>query len=490
MTSTIENIDYCIIVKINNIKNILNIYNSYELELYDQADISRSIDDINEIDELYTLSSINLLSEYFLLNKLNDKINNVELCNKNNDNENKNNNKDNENKNNNKDTNNKNNDKDNNTNNKNNDKASGNNTNTNNNDKASGNNTNTNNNDKDNNTNNKNNDKDNNTNNKNNDKCDSRNTKDNVDGINQNNNEDKIVNEKKKKIYLRYVKFINKENLLGKINRIYNKCIKLTKIYSINDHKLKQYINSFNKTNININIEENVTMVCISCNSEMIISSRASEKICNNCGYTEPLFGIISDEEQICGGNNEAQKQKHGKYDPTKHCKYWLDCIQAEEKKDIPEKILNNLLSRIKQDKQIIPNITCDMYRKYLKDISQTRYNDHVPLIRKKLSGISPPQLSDVEKKIISLYFTEIVHIFNKIKPNINSNNKSNCPYHPYFIYKIIEHILKDPIHKIRKKEILSCIHLQSRETLIDNDIIMSMICKHMPEFTYKPTII
>ena len=264
----------------------------------------------------------------------------------------------------------------------------------------------------------------------------------------------------------------------------------MTKIYSINDHKLKQYINSFNKTNININIEENVTMVCISCNSEMIISSRASEKICNNCGYTEPLFGIISDEEQICGGNNEAQKQKHGKYDPTKHCKYWLDCIQAEEKKDIPEKILNNLLSRIKQDKQIIPNITCDMYRKYLKDISQTRYNDHVPLIRKKLSGISPPQLSDVEKKIISLYFTEIVHIFNKIKPNINSNNKSNCPYHPYFIYKIIEHILKDPIHKIRKKEILSCIHLQSRETLIDNDIIMSMICKHMPEFTYKPTII
>ena len=306
---------------------------------------------------------------------------------------------------------------------------------------------------------------------------------------NTNTKNDDSDNKKKKK-YLIYIKFINKENFLGKLNRIYSKCIKLNKNYIITDSKLKQFFNNFDKINININYEEtNSTLKCNSCNDEMIISTRMSEKICNTCGFTEPLFGVISNEEQIYGGNNEAQKPKHGKYDPTKHCKYWLDCIQAEEKREIPEKLINKLLFRIKQDDQIISNISCEMYRKYLKDIGQTRFNDHVPLIRKLISGISPPQLTDTEKKLVSIYFTKIVHIFNRIKPNINSNNKSNCPYHPYFIYKIIEHLLKDNNQKIRKKEILSCIHLQSRETLIDNDIIMSMICKYIPEIKYKPTI-
>ena len=39
-----------------------------------------------------------------------------------------------------------------------------------------------------------------------------------------------------------------------------------------------------------------------------------------------------------------------------------------------------------------------------------------------------------------------------------------------------------------KKRELLACIHLQSYETLIDNDKIWLQICKHNDNFVYKPT--
>ena len=82
--------------------------------------------------------------------------------------------------------------------------------------------------------------------------------------------------------------------------------------------------------------------------------------------------------------------------------------------------------------------------------------------------------------------------IYNRIKPD----NKPNCPYHPYFIYKIIEQLLKDPSDQRRCSEILQSIHLQSRDTLIDNDNIWKPICESLSSdclgdrtwFQYKPT--
>ena len=128
--------------------------------------------------------------------------------------------------------------------------------------------------------------------------------------------------------------------------------------------------------------------------------------------------------------------------------------------------------------------LTCEMIRTYLKELHLTIYNDHVPLIRKEITKNEPAQLTDHELKLIYVYFGRVIQIFNKIK----TTNKPNCPYHPYFIYKIIEQLLNKQEFQSRKKEILSNIHLQSRETLIDNDLLWSLIVVHIPEFTYCPT--
>ena len=76
--------------------------------------------------------------------------------------------------------------------------------------------------------------------------------------------------------------------------------------------------------------------------------------------------------------------------------------------------------------------------------------------------------------QLINIYFDKVIRIFDEIKPP----EKTNCPYHPYFIYKIIEQILNKDSDRIRKQQILNCIHLQSRETLVDNDRIFNRYVK------------
>ena len=82
------------------------------------------------------------------------------------------------------------------------------------------------------------------------------------------------------------------------------------------------------------------------------------------------------------------------------------------------------------------------------------------------------------------MYFNLVMQIFNKTK----ADDISNSPYHPFFVYKIIEQILKKPEEYNRKRNILSCIHLQAPNTLINHDLIWAPICAQIPEFAYIPT--
>ena len=122
--------------------------------------------------------------------------------------------------------------------------------------------------------------------------------------------------------------------------------------------------------------------------------------------------------------------------------------------------------------------------RKQITRGDKSKYNEHIPLIHKLITGITPPPLLESEIQILSLYFDKAINIYDQIKPK----DKTNCPYHPYFIYKILEQMLKKNTDRIRKIQILSYIHLQSRETLISNDITWKKICEQIQEFTYIPT--
>jgi hypothetical protein len=291
---------------------------------------------------------------------------------------------------------------------------------------------------------------------------------------------------KKKDFYFnKYQVFIRKENFISKLDRIMN----LIKRYIQNTDFSKEFlqeiytfIKQFNNSTVDKNIKEVVYETC-TCLTKMDIDPISSILICKKCGMTKKLYGTVFEDDQFY--YQEGQRTKHGTYDPSKHCRFWVERIQARETTEINETVLQNIKNCIIRDK--IKNksqVTCNQIRKYLRQTHNSKYNEHVPLIRKLITGISPPQLTDYEMQLIHIYFDKVIHIFDEIKPP----QKTNCPYHPYFIYKIIEQIINKDSDKIKKAQILSCIHLQSRETLIQNDLIWGPICSRIPEFKYFPT--
>jgi hypothetical protein len=301
-------------------------------------------------------------------------------------------------------------------------------------------------------------------------------------------NDKKNYNNQKDRCFKEYQIFIRKENFSSKLDRLYfifknhiNLLSKKDDNYSNKISFLKNLLYKYENNTINKNISYTYYDICSNCSNSMKIIPNLSKLICSNCGVTEDLCGTVFEDEQFY--YQEGQRTKHGSYDPSKHCRFWVDRIQARETKEIPQKIIDDIKNIIKNNIKNVEDITCKVIRKFLRQIDNSSYNEHIPLIRKIITGITPPQLTDRELQLINIYFDKVIKIYDEIKPA----NKTNCFYHPYFIYKIIEHILKDSSPK-RMHGILCCIHLQSRETLIKNDKIWKDICDKIDEITYIPT--
>ena len=283
---------------------------------------------------------------------------------------------------------------------------------------------------------------------------------------------------------------INKEYntllICGDYNGKMNQCIKF--IIEIKEFISNNYtknieliclINRFESLKIYVKLGSKHYNVC-ECGSVMKIFSNVSELICPNCGNIIILYGMAFEDTQFY--NQEGNRSKHGSYDPSRHCKFWVNRIQAQENACIEKECIEKIIKCIKRDGiRDARRLLCSHIRLYLKEIHFTEYNDHVPLIRKMITGIIPPQLKNGELKKLYNLFDKAITAFNSIKPP----NKSNTIYYPYIIYKILNSILPN---NNRKKKILECIHLQSRDTLISNDILWEKVCKLINVLKYKPT--
>ncbi len=294
-------------------------------------------------------------------------------------------------------------------------------------------------------------------------------------------------NAERKRHFTDYELFVRKDNYGNKIDRI---CAYAKKQFQVHDatiqdptdrNNIKFWFDQYANATLNKQITAVKYNLCTQCNKPMKILSNMSDLLCVQCGLIENLYGTVFEDEQFY--YQEGQRTKHGSYAPSKHCKVWVERIQARESTEIPQKLIDDLKAIISDELTNINDVTCKIIRKYLQQLHRSKYNEHVPLIRKIITGESPDQLTCRESQLINIYFDKVLKIYDNIKPA----DKSNCFYHPYFIYKIIEHILKDD-PKERLESILSCIHLQSRDTLIKNDRIWQKICDQLPDVEYIPT--
>ncbi len=280
--------------------------------------------------------------------------------------------------------------------------------------------------------------------------------------------------------YDQYIKYINSKNIINILDSIFNFCKKINNTYEINNKELEISIEKCNKLPLDDDFIYKNQNIC-SCGKPFKIDSDNSEFVCQ-CGLIEKVHGLVFEVDQFF--YQEGNRTKHQQYEPIKHGMIWMERIEGTENKEIPDEVIIKIKNCIKRDKIWLDDIYCETIRKYLKECNHTEYNNHASLIRKKITNTSPYKFTDQEKQIIIKKFALVIQVYNKIK----DDNSNNCPYLPYFFYKIIEHILKSNKDSDRRKYMLSAIHLQSEDTLIKADRKWKLICDELKDFKYTTT--
>lgn len=312
--------------------------------------------------------------------------------------------------------------------------------------------------------------------------------------------------------------------------------------------KLMEQYQYYNNTN---NVKKINFDIC--CDLKMTPHNNNSEMLCLVCNKILKMNGSYYEDPFY---------DKHkAKYESIRHCKEWLCQIQAKEL--ISKKTLDADIVIIEEKlKKIYGNniyyhpsknnkIPCYRIREVLKDksVNLTWYNNHIPYIRKLITGYIPTQLTCKEEQQILNYFVICENTFDTIteeekdKTNLpefyiidaegnkqvilfenknkvikkpkkkklrtveeesdgtdedsgdDSHNKNskvkdkkpNMRYYPYFIYKILEIVILD---KNKLNSLLECIHIQSDDTLNNHDDVWFKICESAPQLRgkYLPT--
>lgn len=254
----------------------------------------------------------------------------------------------------------------------------------------------------------------------------------------------------------------------------------------IKDQNVARDLTNIFETSQNISAMQPVDYkICPVCREgkTLTIIPHLAELSCIKCAYTIELKGTMLEDSQISGYQN-TQIAKRGRYETSKHCKYHLERILAIKNPNIPDRVWNKIDDWIKDQRILYPKyITCAQYRRCLKDVKETRYNEYIPYIRQCKSGISPQRLYYHEVQQVYMYFDKAVQAYNNI-----TGGEGNLRFYPYFISQILKFVLNKKEDQSRLQSILECIHFQRDETIINNDKIWEKICSIVPEFYYQKT--
>jgi hypothetical protein len=161
-----------------------------------------------------------------------------------------------------------------------------------------------------------------------------------------------------------------------------------------------------------------------SCGGKMDILPDTSELRCSLCGMIVTLEGTVFEDSQFY--TQQGQCTKHKKYDAKRHCKKWLDQIQAKENKNFPSELIVILNNRAKKyytrggKLRPMTRMRCSQIRDWLKDIGQTDYNPHAPLLRKIITSengnaVIPPQLSYDEEQRVLVKFARAMDMYDQL---------------------------------------------------------------------------
>lgn len=216
-------------------------------------------------------------------------------------------------------------------------------------------------------------------------------------------------------------------------------------------------------------------MVCVDCEAPYNAAPELGLMVCSACGHTYySNDGTNPDAGRAAG---DGKRGKSGGNGAMRQFQKHLVHIQAME----PEQEIADadgrfvVVERVEAERRRrrLPHsqLTIDHVRDILRDLDLTAYNINAPMIYKKLTGRGPPPLGDE----ISQQCTRIFRLVVAEEKTLNGDRKANRNSYPYYIFKILEHLLPP-----QSRRILFYIHLQEQETLDKNDETWFDICRKL----------
>lgn len=181
-----------------------------------------------------------------------------------------------------------------------------------------------------------------------------------------------------------------------------------------------------------------------------------------------PECGLIVIKNLREGWNGPKYPPQNSSYDYRVHYKKVMECILArEEITPALEKVIND----VKSEWRRYPIIACiDSVRNVLKKLGHNKHYKHAPLILRRVSGVSPPDIPDNILGQCKFIFSDIVSAY------IQCFSSPNTAGYPYIIYKIFDVILPTSL-----RDILGYIHLPLAKTITKRDREWKVICDYIP---------
>lgn len=267
----------------------------------------------------------------------------------------------------------------------------------------------------------------------------------------------------------RYLEALNKFSIIEK----YNAFVPKYKLPTISPQK-----NLYKVVNINLCECE--------CGGQMKIGELDSTFVCASCGQLKKFIGIISNKITTSNGKVLTLRNNYC------HINYFLliyKNIFAIEAYEFSELVIElakqHARSYCISRGENIKSLNCAWFRTFLSTTGNNSLFPHTNLLKKIVTGVSPPLLNEDEESRLNMFYVTIMGIFDKlVKKTKPRKSYRRCAFG---IYKILDQILEEGQ---RKNDILSHIPLPKKETLENLDLVYNQICQHSGgALIYKPTI-
>ena len=265
-----------------------------------------------------------------------------------------------------------------------------------------------------------------------------------------------IANEQDTKLFDVFHNFVISESIISKIDDL------ATAIFKKSKSTEAYLIHEFNQIGkIELKVKQN-TLSCNNCgNNNFTIMQEIGEYYCVDCGCVNKLVGEHYEH---------TENARNISYKPVKHCEDWIKQIFGIEKKIIPNELITKIMGCMSRDGVTTPSY--QLFREYLKELKQTKFNNHIVKLRRQITGIGPPVPSTEQYNNICTKFMIQDYYYNQIRDTLSISRI----YYPSLISKAIEEEYKNSPEILNL--ILEGIHVQEYSTIQKHDKIYKKICE------------